>query len=139
MGTFPRTCESPEGAAKGDRLVAPNGERRGAGGLFAARDSLSEPRFASGRRIALSGKAALGQAKLEVWEVNSVMWFSLLVLIGLVVVVALVVALLIALTTRRSRSTASQNPHLRPCPDCGHAISVRANSCPHCGGPVKSA
>jgi len=25
---------------------------------------------------------------------------------------------------------------LRPCPDCGHQVSSRANRCPNCGGPL---
>lgn len=25
---------------------------------------------------------------------------------------------------------------LKPCPDCGHQVSYRANKCPQCGGPL---
>ncbi len=27
---------------------------------------------------------------------------------------------------------------LRPCPDCGHSVSTKADSCPNCGYPFKS-
>jgi hypothetical protein len=26
--------------------------------------------------------------------------------------------------------------NLKPCPDCGHEVSLRANRCPQCGGPL---
>jgi hypothetical protein len=55
---------------------------------------------------------------------------------GLIVAVALAVVLA---STRRSDDYRSDNPNLRPCPDCGRLISVRASHCPHCGGPVKAA
>ena len=57
---------------------------------------------------------------------------SLLLIGGLVAVVALVVYL-----ARRPATGYSKNPNLRPCPDCGQFVSVRAATCPHCGGPVK--
>ena len=25
---------------------------------------------------------------------------------------------------------------LKPCPDCGHSVSIRASKCPQCGGPL---
>ncbi len=31
----------------------------------------------------------------------------------------------------------SENPRLTTCPDCGHAVSRRADSCPSCGAPLK--
>jgi len=48
--------------------------------------------------------------------------------------VALVVGLLVALGVHR-RSDAS-NPNLRPCPDCGNMVSIRAETCPKCGCPL---
>lgn len=30
-------------------------------------------------------------------------------------------------------------PLVRPCPDCGGRVSVRAAACPHCGAPIASA
>jgi hypothetical protein len=30
-------------------------------------------------------------------------------------------------------------PLVRPCPDCGGKVSVRASSCPHCGAPTAHA
>lgn len=29
-------------------------------------------------------------------------------------------------------------PLVRPCPDCGGKVSVRAAACPHCGAPIAS-
>jgi hypothetical protein len=52
---------------------------------------------------------------------------------------ALVVGLVLLFATRRPSGLAVNNPNLRPCPDCGQLISVRAAACPHCGGPVKGA
>jgi hypothetical protein len=49
---------------------------------------------------------------------------------------ALITLLVIAASQQSGRQQA-RNPNLRPCPDCGRYISVRANLCPHCGGPVK--
>jgi hypothetical protein len=50
---------------------------------------------------------------------------------------AIVAGLVLSLATRRPGGLSGNNPNLRPCPDCGHFISVRAAACPHCGGPVK--
>jgi len=47
------------------------------------------------------------------------------------------VVTLVMVATNRSSSKHLNNPNLRPCPDCKHFISVRAATCPHCGGPVK--
>jgi len=61
---------------------------------------------------------------------------ELIILGGLVAGVVAVVVVVVS-TTRRSDASQSGNPNLRPCPDCGHFISVRATTCPQCGGPVK--
>ncbi len=60
-----------------------------------------------------------------------------------VVVVAALVALIGALVVmialfRNSQSSPRGNSNLRPCPDCGQPVSVRAVTCPHCGAPLKS-
>jgi TM2 domain-containing membrane protein YozV/RNA polymerase subunit RPABC4/transcription elongation factor Spt4 len=34
---------------------------------------------------------------------------------------------------KRCGSTLLGNPHLFPCPDCGHLMSRRASQCPQCG------
>jgi hypothetical protein len=50
---------------------------------------------------------------------------------------AFVVGLVVLLATKRPSASWTNNPNLRPCPDCNQFISVRAAACPHCGGPVK--
>ena len=59
----------------------------------------------------------------------------LLVLFVAVAVVGVGVVVILLVATRRPNY--SNNPNLRPCPDCGHFVSVRATTCPRCGGPVK--
>ena len=66
-----------------------------------------------------------------------VSYLGLLILIALCGVVAAVVAVVIYLASRGASSNRQDNPNLRPCPDCGRQISIRAMTCPHCGGPVK--
>ena len=66
-----------------------------------------------------------------------VSYLSLLILLVLCVMVAVVVAAVIYLASRGARPNRQDNPNLRPCPDCGKQISIRATTCPHCGGPVK--
>ena len=46
------------------------------------------------------------------------------------------VVLVVFFAVRRPGNTQSGNPHLQPCPDCGAAISNRAQTCPRCGAPV---
>ena len=59
-----------------------------------------------------------------------------LIIISVVFVVPLLVAVATILAlTRRQRNDAS-NPNLRPCPDCGSYVSVRASQCPRCGCPL---
>ena len=62
---------------------------------------------------------------------------GLLILVVLCGAVAAAIALLLFLGVRSSSSRHDGNPNLRPCPDCAKYISVRAVTCPHCGGPVK--
>ena len=62
-----------------------------------------------------------------------------LIIIGLVL--ALFVAFIVGVvalfhTISSSRNSRPSNPNLTPCPDCGHAVSVRASNCPQCGCPV---
>lgn len=60
----------------------------------------------------------------------------LLILTGLLVGgIGLVVAVIAI--SRSSQSVARDNPNLQPCRDCGHYISIRATTCPNCGGPNK--
>ena len=59
-----------------------------------------------------------------------------LLIIGVVVIVPIVVAVsIVVATSRRNRLPGSST--LAPCPDCNHAVSIRAQTCPHCGAPLK--
>jgi hypothetical protein len=60
-----------------------------------------------------------------------------LLIIGCVLAIPVAVVLIVLLSQRRTFTHDPHNPNLRPCPDCGRQISIRANTCPHCGGPVK--
>ncbi len=44
--------------------------------------------------------------------------------------------ILVMLFLGRRSTPHHRNPNLKPCPDCGHAISQRAATCPQCGAPV---
>ena len=61
--------------------------------------------------------------------------FELLV-IGVVVIVPIVVAVSVVFATSRRNRLPEANA-LAPCPDCNHAVSIRAQTCPHCGAPLK--
>ena len=61
---------------------------------------------------------------------------EVIIVLAIVAIVVTVVVVVIA-STRRSDSASRNNPNLAPCPDCGRLISIRATSCPHCGGPVQ--
>ncbi|TWU33236.1 hypothetical protein [Novipirellula artificiosorum] len=60
-----------------------------------------------------------------------------LIIIGVILLipVAIVVALVVVLT--RSRKASGNNPNLKPCPDCGRFVSLRATTCPQCGCPLQ--
>ena len=60
-----------------------------------------------------------------------------LMVIACVLGIPLLVVAIVLSTQRRTGTDQSKNPNLRPCPDCGHDVSVRANTCPQCGGLVK--
>ena len=61
-----------------------------------------------------------------------------LIIIGVIVLVpvAIVVALVVAL--KLSRKPSGSNPNLKPCPDCGRFVSLRATTCPQCGCPLEA-
>ena len=64
---------------------------------------------------------------------------EIIILVGMLgaVVVAVVVAVSLSAASKKQPGThQSGNSNLFPCPDCGRLISVRAATCPHCGGPV---
>jgi len=63
---------------------------------------------------------------------------ELLIIVGVVGAGVAGVILVVVMATRRSTaSVAAGNPNLRPCPDCGQYISIRAVTCPQCGAPMK--
>jgi hypothetical protein len=71
----------------------------------------------------------------------SVIGLILVILLCLLAVggVVAAIALVVYFLSRKSTTNRSDNPNLRPCPDCEQFVSVRATTCPHCGGPVTSA
>lgn len=61
-------------------------------------------------------------------------WLELLIFVallggGVVVVVTLVLS--------ASKRNLPMPDNLTPCPDCQHSVSIRAQTCPHCGAPLK--
>ena len=44
-----------------------------------------------------------------------------------------VVAVVLVVALSRINKPPAPNPNLRPCPDCGRLVSIRAKSCPQCG------
>ncbi len=66
--------------------------------------------------------------------IPSVLEFLILAMVvGVVAVIA--VAAVVSSTGRKNRPV--EGGKLAPCPDCHGAISQRAQTCPHCGAPVK--
>jgi len=64
-------------------------------------------------------------------------YMGLLLILVLFCVVVGGVSLVVFFVCRSSGSSQANNPNLAPCPDCGRLISIRATTCPHCGGPVR--
>ncbi len=62
---------------------------------------------------------------------------ELLIVFGVVGVGVLGVIFAVVVGIRTRSASQSSNPNLRPCPDCGRYISIRATTCPQCGGTVK--
>jgi hypothetical protein len=62
---------------------------------------------------------------------------ELLIILGFFGAMAVGAILLVASAVRHSGRSQPGNPNLQPCPDCGRLISIRATTCPHCGGPAK--
>jgi len=60
-----------------------------------------------------------------------------IVIAGVVAFSVVFVLAVVAIAARRSNFVRMHGANLRPCPDCGHFISVRAAICPRCGGPAK--
>jgi hypothetical protein len=54
----------------------------------------------------------------------------LLFMCGVPVIAALLLVYFLAIRPQRGKG------ELIPCPDCGHEVSPRAESCPNCGAPL---
>ena len=61
---------------------------------------------------------------------------ELLIIFAIVGSMVGAVVLVVFFAVRRPGNSQAGNPNLQPCPDCGAAISNRANTCPRCGAPV---
>ena len=60
-----------------------------------------------------------------------------LIIMGVIVAVPLAIVIAVLLASQAaSKRTGPMNPNLTPCPDCGHLVSLRAQSCPQCGCPL---
>jgi hypothetical protein len=62
---------------------------------------------------------------------------ELVLVFGMLGFALALVTVVVVLSAKRSGGPSTDNPNLRPCPDCGRSISVRAAMCPHCGAPVR--
>jgi hypothetical protein len=62
---------------------------------------------------------------------------ELLIIFGVVGAGILSVIFVVVVGVRSRGTSQSRNPNLRPCPDCGRYISIRATTCPQCGGTMK--
>lgn len=59
-----------------------------------------------------------------------------LMIIGFILLIPIVIIVVVVLLVNNRQRTDAANPNLRPCPDCGNYVSVRAPSCPRCGCPL---
>ena len=59
-----------------------------------------------------------------------------LLIIGVMLGVPILVAV-VAMTASNKRKQSLDSGNLVPCPDCHHGVSTRAQTCPHCGAPLK--
>jgi hypothetical protein len=78
-------------------------------------------------------------ASLEERVGTGMMMFGMMELLIILVILgtlAGVIALVVFMAMRSSGGSQTANPNLRPCPDCGVAVSIRASTCPKCGGPL---
>ena len=69
--------------------------------------------------------------------INMMSLVGVIIIAALVAAVVTVILVLVVYATSRADSTSQNNPNLAPCPDCGRQVSIRATTCPHCGGPIQ--
>jgi hypothetical protein len=61
----------------------------------------------------------------------------IIIALSLAVVIGFIAGGVALFHTISSRGTSRPlNPNLMPCPDCGHAVSIKASKCPKCGCPI---
>jgi hypothetical protein len=61
-----------------------------------------------------------------------------LLIIAVLVIPAVVAAVALFVVSRSKRNQPYHDPgNLVPCPDCQGGVSMRAQTCPHCGAPLK--
>jgi hypothetical protein len=61
----------------------------------------------------------------------------IIIALSLAVIIAFIAGGVALFHTISSRGTSRPlNPNLMPCPDCGHAVSIKASKCPKCGCPI---
>ena len=61
-----------------------------------------------------------------------------IIIIGVIVLVPIAVIVALVVVRTRSQKPSGSNPNLRPCPDCGRFVSLRATACPQCGCPLQA-
>ncbi len=62
----------------------------------------------------------------------------ILLIIGLILLAPIAIAVVAIVVFSRSRKRSADNPNLKPCPDCGRFVSLRAATCPQCGCPLQT-
>ena len=74
----------------------------------------------------------LGQATEKV---AMYFWSGWPLMAGMFIVPVVVVAVFISAISKKNRPPVSNK--LAPCPDCFQSVSLRAQTCTHCGAPLK--
>ena len=62
---------------------------------------------------------------------------ELLIIAFLLIPVVIAVVVLVVVLRGRKNQQYYDPGNLVPCPDCQHGVSMRAQTCPHCGAPLK--
>ena len=61
-----------------------------------------------------------------------------LIIVGIMGLVLSAVVIALVVVLKGSRNASGNNPNLKPCPDCGRFVSLRATTCPQCGCPLQT-
>jgi hypothetical protein len=62
-------------------------------------------------------------------------FFELLIIAVMLVPILIALVALVAVSNKKRHPPRTGN--LTPCPDCEQLVSIRAQTCPHCGAPLK--